>query len=103
MDLPECIETDNGVLLSITARPKSSRNAITGVHANRLKIAITEAPEKGKANTAIVKLLARALGIARRQIQLHSGATSTRKQFLITEIKVDGLISRMKQILAQDS
>lgn len=103
MDLPKIVVKDNGVLLSITARPNASRNTITGVHAGCLKLAITEAPEKGKANTAIIKLLAKALGIACKQIQLHSGATSTRKKLLISEMSVHDLLTRIESVLPMDT
>src|SRR5262249_6432744 len=61
-------------------------NGITGVHAGRLKVAVTQAPEKGKANQALVKLLAELLDIKRSQIALVAGETSHHKKFLITGI-----------------
>ena len=76
--------TPHGVILPVHAQPGARRNGITGVHAGRLKIAVTQAPEKGKANQALVAVLAQALSLKRSQISLLSGETSQHKRFLIT-------------------
>lgn len=80
--------TDGGVLLPVRAHPKAKRNAITGVHDGRLKVSVTQAPEKGKANGAILQVLAKSLGLKRSQVELHSGGTSQQKVFLLTDISL---------------
>lgn len=77
-------EAPDGMLLPVKARAGASQNAITGTHDGRLKVSVTQAPEKGKANQAIVKLLARSLGLSRSQIELVSGETSPQKTFLVS-------------------
>ncbi len=72
-----------GVLLPVQAQPRARRNGVVGEHAGALKVAVTQAPEKGKANDALVKVIAEALSLKRSQIELLSGDTSTRKTFLI--------------------
>src|SRR6266704_1433728 len=57
--------TSGGVILPVHAQPGSRKNGITGIHAGRLKVAVTQAPEKGKANQALVKLLADLLDVKR--------------------------------------
>lgn len=49
------------------------------------KIKTPVAPEKGKANEAVVGILANHLGISRSDIQLISGASSSYKRFKITK------------------
>ncbi len=58
--------TSSGVLLPVKARPAGKKNAITGEHDGALKVTVTAAPEKGKANAAIVALLAEQLACASR-------------------------------------
>ncbi len=82
----ELQSTTEGIILPVHAQPGARKNGITGVHAGRLKVAVTQAPEKGKANQAFVKLLAELLGIKRSQIALVAGETSSQKKFLITGI-----------------
>ncbi len=82
----ELQSTTEGIILPVHAQPGARKNGITGVHAGRLKVAVTQAPEKGKANQALLKLLAGLLGIKRSQIALVAGETSSHKKFQITGI-----------------
>ena len=59
--------------------PGSSRDQIVGWLGDALKIKVTAPPEKGKANDAVVELLAAALGIATDDISVVSGHSSPAK------------------------
>ncbi len=72
----DLVETEGGVIVPVRAQPKARRNAIVGTHAGRLRIAVTDPPEKGKANKSIAGILAAALEIAPSRVQLVAGATS---------------------------
>jgi uncharacterized protein (TIGR00251 family) len=87
----------DGVLLPVRAQPGAKRNAITGEHAGQLKVSVTQAPEKGKANQAIIDVLASELSLKRAQISLVSGETSSQKKFLIIEIELAELARRVAQ------
>lgn len=43
------------------------------------KVAVTAVPDKGKANTAVMALLAKAFGVPKRNVILVSGSTDRRK------------------------
>lgn len=77
-----------GLLLAVKAAPKASRDAIIGVMATPdghvLKVAVTAAPDKGKANAAVSAVVAKAFGVAKGAVSLVSGATDRRKLFRIT-------------------
>ena len=92
--------TAEGLLLPVKAQPGARKNGVTGVHDGRLKIAVTQAAEKGKANAALQKVLANVLGIKKSQVALASGPTSAQKMFRITGIDADELRSRIQTILA---
>ena len=66
-------------LIRIKAVPGASRDAIAGLLGDRLKIRISAAPEGGKANKAICKLLAKALDIKPAQVEIHKGHTNPEK------------------------
>lgn len=85
------IAVEAGVLLPVKAYPKAKQNAVTGVHNGRLKVSVTAAPEKGKANDAIIKLLAKSLKLKKTQLTLSHGATSPWKEFLVGDISVMNL------------
>jgi uncharacterized protein (TIGR00251 family) len=46
---------------------------------DRLKIQVTAPPERGKANKAVIEVLAEALGLARNQVRIVAGETSPLK------------------------
>ncbi|MGI4829739.1 MAG: DUF167 domain-containing protein [Janthinobacterium lividum] len=69
----------DGCLIPIRVHPAARKNAITGVHGGALKISLTAPPTDGRANEALLKLLAQTLGIARAQLALVSGASSRTK------------------------
>ena len=71
--------------LSVRAQPGSRRNEIRGQQDGALKVCVTQSPEKGKANKAIVELLSKSLLLRRSQIELISGETASQKRFLIRE------------------
>jgi uncharacterized protein len=72
-----------GTILPVRAQPGARFNGIRGLQDGMLKVAVTQVAEKGKANTAIVKVLAKELGLRKSQIHLLSGETSALKRFLI--------------------
>lgn len=72
------------VLLNVKVVPGASRSKIAGWLGDALKIQTSAAPERGKANAAVIELLADYLKVKESQIQLVSGQTNPRKQFRIT-------------------
>jgi uncharacterized protein YggU (UPF0235/DUF167 family) len=62
-------------------------------------VSITAPPEHGKANAAIVEVLAENLNLRRVQIQLVSGATAKIKKFLVRGVTVEDLTSRIENAL----
>ena len=46
----ELTTTADGVILPVQAQPRAKRSEIVGEHNGRVKVAVTEVPEKGKAN-----------------------------------------------------
>ena len=90
---------DGEVVLPVKAQPGAKKNAIVGVHAGALKVAVTAAPEQGKANQAIVELLAEALDLRRSDVELLSGAASRAKKFVVRGIAADELRERLRRRL----
>ena len=68
--------------ITVRVTPKASRNRIT-VEAGQVRVYVTTVPEGGKANAAVQKLLAKALGMAKSQLTLVRGQTSRDKTFKV--------------------
>ncbi len=72
----------SGATLSVRVTPKASRNKIAEED-GKLRAYVTVVPEDGKANKAVEKLLATALGIPKSRLTLTHGATSRDKVFRV--------------------
>lgn len=67
-------------LLTLRVTPKSSQDAVTGWHGDALKIKVRAAPENGRANEAVVEVLALALQLPRSAVRIESGHASRNKR-----------------------
>ncbi|MBI1311783.1 DUF167 domain-containing protein [bacterium] len=90
---------EQGTVLPVQAQPRAKKNGIAGCHDGALKVQVTQAPEKGKANDALVKVIAKELGLRKSQLQLLSGATSTRKKFLVAGVSAAALRNQIETVL----
>jgi uncharacterized protein len=68
-------------LLHVRVQPKARANAVVGWRGETLRVSVTTAPEDGKANRAVIALLAESLGVAATSISLVGGASSRDKWF----------------------
>ncbi|MDH5633293.1 MAG: DUF167 domain-containing protein [Gammaproteobacteria bacterium] len=78
-------------VLKVKVVPGSSKDAIVGWMGDELRIKVMAPPEKGKANQAVIRLLAKALKLSRDSIQIVSGETSPHKQVEITGLSLDAV------------
>jgi hypothetical protein len=91
----------DGTILPVRAQPGARRNEIRGEQAGALKVSVTQAPEKGKANKALIEVLAKALGLKKSQLELLSGETSSQKRFLVYGASSDELRRRIEPWLGK--
>jgi uncharacterized protein len=59
--------------------PGASRSAVVGRHGAAWKVRVAAAPSDGKANAALVRLLADMLGVSARDVEIVSGHGSRDK------------------------
>jgi len=75
------------VRLKLRVTPKSRADEILGLREDGvLHVRVSAAPEDGKANAAVLKLLSRALGLPKGAVRLKGGAASREKW-----IELDGI------------
>ncbi|MCP5088134.1 MAG: DUF167 domain-containing protein [Rhodobacteraceae bacterium] len=74
-----------GKTLEVRVTPKASRNVvkIDPGHPPTIRVYVTAVPEGGKATAAVIKLLAKAIGVAKSDLELVRGATSRVKVFRV--------------------
>lgn len=81
------IRIDGGALeLDLKVVPGARRDEISGPLGERLKVRTTAPPEGGKANRAVVGLLARTLGLPARAITIQRGHSAAEKT-----VRIEGL------------
>jgi uncharacterized protein len=92
-----------GTILPVRAQPGARRNELRGEHEGALRVCVTQAAEKGKANKAVIEVLAKWLDLRKSRIELLSGETSHQKRFLLREVspealraKIDAVVKDMK-------
>jgi uncharacterized protein (TIGR00251 family) len=103
-------QTADGVALEVRLTPRSARDAIEGVERLAdgrcvLKARVRAAPVEGEANAALARLIAKALGIAPRQVELTAGGAARLKRLRILGDgrELDALLERLTQGSAQAS
>lgn len=89
----------DGLIVTIRAHPAARRAGVLGVYDGALKVAVTAAPNRGKANTELLALLCKSLHLKRSQIELLSGQTKRAKKILIRGLSRDDLARALSSIL----
>lgn len=87
------------VRIAIRVKPGAKRNAVGGSHGTALVVSVAARPVDGKANEAVVRALASAFGVRRRDITLVTGLTSRDKIVDINGVAA-ALEARRDELLA---
>ena len=90
----------HGILLAVRVTPKSSSDEVTSLHtaadgAVSLAIKVSPPPDKGKANKAVIDVLAKAFGLPKSAFALVSGETSRHKV-----VSVAGNLTALEAVIA---
>ena len=91
-----------GAVLPVRAQPGGRRDEIRGEQDGMLKVSVTQAPEKGKANKALIEVLSKALALRKSQVELLAGETSRQKKFLIRNVSPGELAGRVERLLSNE-
>jgi uncharacterized protein len=80
----------DGIILTVRLTPKGGRDSVDGIEETSdgrpvLKVRVRAAPNDGEANDALVRLIAKALGVPPRAVELIAGHTARVKR-----LKIDG-------------
>jgi uncharacterized protein (TIGR00251 family) len=87
---------NDGTVFTAKIVPGSSGpSRICGLLENMLKIKVSAAPEKGKANECLIKFLAKQLGVKKNAVSIISGTTSPVKHVMVSGISADTLLKKL--------
>lgn len=85
----------NSLRLNVRVAPGGSRSAVVGRHGDAWKLRVVAAPERGRANDAVVALLAATLDVKRLNVTIVSGISSRNKTVEIVGLTLDEAESRL--------
>ena len=88
-------EIDDGVVFAVKALPGSSRTAVCGLLDEMVKIKVSAAPEKGKANKCLLDFLAKQLGVKKNAVKIVSGESNPIKSVQVLGISVVQLLNKL--------
>jgi uncharacterized protein len=102
-DAPWRIETGS-ITLAVRLTPRGGRDAIDGIESladgrRVLKARVRAAASEGAANAALIALIAKALGVAQRDVQVVAGATARVKRVRVAGAGA-ALAARLEKICA---
>lgn len=89
------VEKDGGVRLEVHAKPRAKKSRIVGIRGDAVEVSLAAPPVDGAANEELVRTLADALEIPKRQIQFVRGEGSRTKLLAVTGLSADEVILKL--------
>ncbi|MBK8267462.1 MAG: YggU family protein [Planctomycetes bacterium] len=93
--MPAFRTVKDGVEIRVKVVPGASRSQLAGLLGDSLKVQIAAPPEKGRANKALIDLIAEVLGQTVATVKVTQGMTSPRKIVKVTGIGIDEVQRRL--------
>jgi uncharacterized protein (TIGR00251 family) len=81
---------------TIRVQPGASANRIIGEEAGAWRIRVTAPPVDGKANEAVVRLLADCLGVRRGALAIERGHSDRTKVIAVEDLTAEEIASRLR-------
>ena len=97
-DAVEIRQTEDGIRLRLRVKPGGRQQRLIGAYGGALKLEVSAAPERGRANTAVIRLLSEALGIRRNQVEIVAGASSQDKVAVLTGCSVEEITAQLAAV-----
>ena len=96
-------QTNEGICFRVKVIPKASRSELVEWENDELKIRLAAVPEKGEANTELMRYLADVLGIGKSKVQLVQGETSRHKRICVIEMTLNEIETKIQNCLRDSS
>lgn len=80
---PELRVVDDGVVLTVHVQPGARTTGVAGRHGDALKVRVSAPPVDGRANLAVIELVADAFGVTPADVTLLAGASGRQKRLLV--------------------
>lgn len=94
------VTAEGDVVLRLHVQPGAGRTAVAGKHGDALKVRVAAPPEGGRANEAVVALVAETLGVGTDAVTLTSGESSRSKRVKVSGVEPDDATRLLHEALA---
>lgn len=85
-------------LIRVKVTPRSSKNQIAGKEKEFYRVKVTSAPVEGKANDALISLLAEELDVPKRDIEIVSGKTGRLKTVRVRGMSEGAVMRALEKV-----
>jgi uncharacterized protein (TIGR00251 family) len=89
------------VIFAVHVVPGAARDEVVGVEGETVKVRVTAPPVKGKANDALVKLLAKTLRLRENQVHISTGHKARQKMIRVEGIDKGRLLALLRRAQAK--
>ena len=89
------VDRDGNVLLSVHVQPGARTTEVVGRHGDALKVRIAAPPVDGKANRAVLALIAETFDTPVSNVELAAGASNRRKRIKISGLTAEAARERL--------
>jgi len=76
---------------------RASKNELADLGSESIRVKLTAPPIEGKANRALIKLLASLVGVSQKDVEIVAGQRSRQKMVEIRGVTADEVLSRFKE------
>jgi uncharacterized protein (TIGR00251 family) len=91
----EVRDVAGGATLRVRVSPRASRDEVAGERNGALVVRLTAPPVEGQANSALVRFLARHLGVAPSAVSVARGAKTRDKVLLVAGARAQDLLASL--------
>ncbi len=89
------------VLLRLSVQPGAGRAAVVGRHGDALRVRVAPPPADGRANAAVLALLADVLGVPAARLELVAGERTRQKRVRIRDVRPSEIDQRLDEAIDQ--
>lgn len=89
------LDTSNSCTISVRVQPRASRDRIAGWRDGVLRVSVSAPPLEGRANAAVLELLADRLGVAKSRLRIVRGLSSRDKAVAVDGMVEDEVLTRL--------
>jgi hypothetical protein len=94
--LLNCTEREGVLTFTVRVVPRASPSGVAGEHNGALRVRVSSPPVDGEANEELIRVLAKALSVPRRCVEIVSGHSSKLKQVRVSGASSEALATLVK-------